>query len=333
LKRLFLILITLLFSTSVFAAGSETISFTKKEIAFFKWGNKDKEVGCNKIDEIVHHGSDPKNTSRFRSFRAPVDLKIDGNGNVYIDGWNQRIFVISPDGRSIKTINNKTTGGFSAVDEEGDIYGSYYKEGEPFGFIRTTPDGTQEIHKDFKLSYVENGIAYEKIKKNIRSLKLFDVGDKPEKLPVRLSLWSYSENVKADLKIDQVNGVFTIDTKKINKHLKKINRKLNSDKIQINYDDKNGVRVGIDFLGIDDDGNSFFLHYSPQLHADDPWSDVSVNVYSSAGQKVSKIPIESDYFSQQLYTNEFAIDIQGNLFQMSEEKDGVHILKWSKIKP
>ncbi len=59
MNKLFLILITLLFSASAFAADSGPISFTKKEIAFFKWGTGKNEVKLVKTEEEnIIHGTD-----------------------------------------------------------------------------------------------------------------------------------------------------------------------------------------------------------------------------------------------------------------------------------
>lgn len=323
------------FIATVFAqSNTGSIAFTKKEIAFFKWGNGKNEVTCSNFNTVIHRGSDEKNNLDVQSFRAPVDLKIDGYNNIYIDGGNERIFVISSDGSSIKTINSNTTGGLGIVDEEGNIYGPYYKNGQLLGSIRTNPDGSQTVYKNFELRHVVNGIGYEIKKKKIRTIKIYDTDNKSEKLPplmFPMNLRAYSPTGEGDYLEDPKKGLITIYTNKINSHLAKINKRINTDKILIQTDENSSNGIVIHLLGIDDKGNTYILNYKTGLHIDDPWSKVYVKVYSSDGKAIATIPIENDYFSKQLVPNEFALDVQGNLYQMWRSKDGVHILKWENF--
>jgi hypothetical protein len=323
LNKLFLILITLLFSASAFAADSGPISFTKKEIAFFKWGTGKNEVKLVKTEEEnIIHGTD-EGGKRY-SYRWPHSLKLDGNDNIYFGGGNGRIFIVSADGKSIKTINGEKTGGLGGVDGEGDIYAAYYKKDKnEFDLIVTKPDGTQKIYENFDPIYEDNGIVYNNGKS--KAITITDNGDKPEKRPPSLMQGDKSDYMK------KYPNTFTIFTEKINQHLKKINRQIDIDKIQIKIEGKGRLHLISDFIGVDDNPNFyFFCGFSPGPGINDPWEAACVMVYSSSGEKISQVPLELDSLNGQTSGGEVGLDIQGNIFHKWANKDGIHILKWTK---
>ncbi len=321
--NLTLLVVTFVFH-SVLAQSNSPISFTKKEIAFLKWGDGRNEVKLNKTKhKLIDRSKGVTETKEFVSWTR--DIKIDGNDNIYFRGGNDKIFIVSSDGSSIKTISAKKTGGLMDVDDDGDIFAPYHKIGEPEGFIRTKPDGTQEDFKHFSANYMENGIAYD-INKN-KAITIADKGDQPEKLPPRL----FSRVGEVDYGINAGGELCTIYTKKINKHLKKINQKIDADKIHIKVEEKDGMPPRSQFLGIDDNGNSYFLcGYYGGRNSSVPWKETYVMVYSQTGQKLTEIPVDTDYFDKQLVWTEFKIDIHGMLFQMWTSEDGIHIFKWTK---
>jgi len=321
LTPIFSLLILIFLNHSVFAQSNSTISFTKKEIAFFKWGEGDNQIRLKKGHS--HHNGQATTEEVNVQYYWPRDLKIDGTDDVYIQDGKGHTFIISSVDGSVKTVN---VGGFRAVDEAGNMYSLYYVAGEPYGLIVTKPDGTQKIYKNFDMKYEENGIAYDL--NNNKAITIFDNGDQPEKLPPQLFSRWLSKNYDGDFK-KEANNLFSISTKKINKHLKKINRRIDSDQIQIKIEKKNSAAVEAYLLGVDDDGESYFLcGYRESIHLTSPWSDIYVRVYSQAGVKIAEIPIDSDYFDK--HVSGFALDIHGNFFQMLASEDGMHILKWIK---
>lgn len=309
-QKVILISILFLSFSYIFAFGqtsSAPISFTKKEVAFFKWGEIDKK---NPIS---------KEYSRF----YPKVLHIDGYDNLYFVTEQSQIFIVPSDGSPVKKNSLGKAGGVFIVDEEGNCYSSYYKKGEPWGFILTKPDGSQTEYKNFNLDFEENGIIYDL--KNNKALTITDHGTKPEKLPPRLFITKGETN----LKINYPNS-FTIYTEKINKHLKKINRRIDSDKIRIKIEEKNDVKALANLIGIDDDGNSyFFCAYQSQVR-DGPWNEADVMVYSQKGQKIAEIPLELNFYDKQAFYKEVVSNIRGDIFQMWASEDGVHISKWTK---
>jgi hypothetical protein len=274
--------------------SSTPISFTKKEIVFLNWGSGENEVKLIKNEEPnIYHGIDQG--GKKYTYLWPDDLKLDGNGNLYFSDWNKRVFIISPDGRSVKTISAEKTGGLLVVDEEGNIYGSRHKKGESTYFILTKPDGTQQIYKDFFPSYEENGVVYDRFVN--KALTILNNGEKPEKFPFQFFT---DEN---EIERGQHNDSFSIRTEKINKHLKKIYKKINSEKIQINIEDKTvgnlRTRPIADFMGVDEHADFyFFCKYSIGPGIEAPWGEADVMVFSQTGQKIGEIPIMLDEFHE-----------------------------------
>ncbi len=299
LKRLLLLLSFALFFSPVFAGDSEKISFTKKEIAFFKW-NYFKKDG-KKCDIFI-----------------PKVLHIDGDDNLYFLYWNDLVYVVSADGKTVKKIDWGNNGGLEIVGENGNLYSQIIgKKGEGVGFILTKPDGSKIEYKNIPLSSVKNGIAYDSSKQE--SITITDEVDKPERLPAQLH-WEAKHRNK-----------FTIYTDKLNSHLKNIKRHVNPEKIQIEIEKKDGLRGDYTLIGVDDNGDTyFFCFYLPLEVRDGPWVEADVMVYSIGGQKIAEIPLELDYFSKQTFDKDVLINIHGDVFQMWVSQDGVHISKWAK---
>lgn len=261
-------------------------------------------------------------TNETPSVYWPRQLIIDGDDNIYLNGGNSQIFIIAPDGSSVKTISSKKTGGLASVDENGNIYGFYNPEGEPSGFIVTKPDGTQNVFKNFKLSLVENGVAYDL--QNNKAITIANNDDKPEKLPPRLLKIYKGENDFEKKSYDS----FVIFSKKINEHLKKINRQIDTDEVRIKVEEDNGLPVFADLLGVDDNENFYFLCGYTLQSSSLPWEKAYVMVYSQTSQKLAEVPIDLDYFDK--HVSGIALDIYGNFFQLLASEDGIHILKWAK---
>src|SRR5579871_2398688 len=315
-----------IFPSIIFAQSDAPISFTKEEIAFFKWGTSETEVKLSTggISQRAKKNSKPEKTV-LNQYRWANTFRMDGNDNLYFNGGNGFIFVVSPDGNSIKTISIEKTGGFSTVDEMGNVYSFFHKKGEPLGFILTRPDGTQENYADFDLGHVENGIAYEKKEKGDRAVTIFNNNNTPEKKPPLLFPKLTSNQTEADFEKDFVTGTFTFDTAKINKHLEKINKRIDNEKVQI----KLGFNNDQNFMGVDDDENFYFkicTHESTAIYT--PCKAAYVAIYSSRSLKLAEVPIEKNYFDGQCGPTD--IDIHGNIFEMVAFQDGIHIYKWAK---
>ena len=335
---------TLLFGISYIAAFGQTssvpISFTKKEIAFFKWGSGENEVG-RKIktwedrlkDEIVVDKRtglrmptpvlSETQKKRILQFWGPPMLALDGNDNLYLsDSVNQRTIFISPDGTKRRIITYVT--GYFNVDDLGNIYDSYFKKDET-GFICFRPDGKKDVYKNFELGYMENGIAYDP--KNNKSITIYANGDKPEKLPAnRIFCEKDKQNFDDGL----------IDTSKSKNHFKKIGREITADKVRIHFD-RHGKYPGAvsqpDFLGVDDDLHFYFVYRFADLDVNKPEGktvEEYVAVYDSSGKKLSEIPLDFDFYESTDYRNLITLNIRGDIYQAWEANDGVHIIKWTK---
>jgi hypothetical protein len=131
MNKLGLLILTasIIYPAMIFAQSDSPITFTKKEIAFIKYGNGEKE------------------TSWGRSF-----IQIDGNDNVYFYNGNGQLLVVSSNGKSIKVMDGKKITNLRIIDAEGNIYSPVYKKGSPPGFVMTKPDGTQTEYPNFDLS-------------------------------------------------------------------------------------------------------------------------------------------------------------------------------------
>jgi len=327
LNKFFLITITLLFSASVFAADSEKISFTKKEIAFFKWGSGEYEVGLSKNESPnILHGQDLGGKKVvYDWFRR---MELDGSDNIYFANGNGQIIIVSSDGHVRETISMEKTGGLKDVDDVGDIYGNYFKKGEPTGFIITKPDGTQTVYKNFMFGGIENGIVYPLRVKEMEGkapITVFLNKDTPVgNLP--RSLMSPLEQMDFD---NPDYHTFIIHTEKLNKRLKARNRKIDVDKISIKTEPKGRWWPINHLIGLDDDGDSYILcEYSNSSTREGPEFEADVMVYSQNGQKIIEVPIGLDYFDKHI--SSLKTDIEGSVFQMWANKDGIHILKWTK---
>jgi hypothetical protein len=330
IKLIFSSLLFFIFINSLAFSQSSpnSVTFTKKEIAFFKWGDGPNEVGITKHEEEdIVQGTDAGD--KIVTYEWPRGLDIDGNDNLYFGNGNGQIFIISSEDGSVKTISWKKTGGLWMVDGDGNIYARSFNKGKQPGFILTRPDGSQRIYQNFDFCYVENGVAYN-LKKD-ESITITDKGDKPEKLPPSLLDVSVGKN-DSDKKYQDTSLTFIIGVEKINKHLKKINRQLNVNKIQVSIEKKKGLGLLSDLFGVDDDGNSYFLcsYLAGKLAKSNQESSAYIMVFSQTGKKLAEIPIQPDYFDQQNSTNEFKLDIHGNIFQMLALADGMRIIKWQK---
>lgn len=288
------------FPTLILAQSDSSVSFTKKEIAFFKWGVGEKETEWHS-----------------------TAIRIDGNDDVYFYNGNGQVLIVSSDGASIKAMDGKKIANLWAVDGEGNIYSSVYnKRDKSSGFVITKPNGNQTEYKNFNLCYVENGIAYDC---SGNAITITDIDDGPEKLPPTLL------SIKGEVDFEELSDhSVIIHTEKINKHLKKINRHIDAGKIKIKFEVKNRFwPFNTNLIGIDDKGNFYFLcGYTHGPHFEDPWKEAYIMVYSTTGKKISEIKLDLDFYGQQTSDNELKLDIHGNIYQSWTSEDGLHILKW-----
>ncbi|MGH2611948.1 MAG: hypothetical protein ACRDFB_02735, partial [Rhabdochlamydiaceae bacterium] len=251
----------------VWAQSDSPISFAKKEIAFFKWGNEPNEVG---VIQIKSGGTKfEKKTGQvvgeIKTIVRPGNgaLHIDADDNLYFSNGKDGIFVVSDDGGVIKKIDSDDWRNFCMVDAQGNIYfryskqGKFYSEkGKSFGFVMEKKDGTRVLYRNLDLGYVENGVAYPSDifgSDNEQPLTLYGVNlKKSKKLPVHLSFRDQGVERKGD-------GSFVIRTKKLNERLAEIGKKISPDEIFIKLDKKLNVAPFSFFLGVADNGNSYFL--------------------------------------------------------------------------
>ncbi len=325
-----------LLSLALAQSTSGSISFSKKEIAFFKWGNGTNEIGHkietkedrlkNKPVDIDKETGLPEPTPILSAEEKKIInrywgitlIRLDGNDNIYLsDPTNHRMFFIKSDGKVIRSINNAGVG-FFYVDEAGDVINPYFKRDDS-GFICTHPDGTQTVYKYFDFGYLNNGIVYDQARK--KAITILDNGDKAEKFAVG-----------GEVKYDKNFGLI-ISTQDLNKHLRKINKHIDRDSIGIKFEEEKGFYHWQEFLGFDDDGNAYVLWGFPNHNAShvNQLNDAFVGVYSPEGSNLAKVPFDIDYYKpDDLTRNLFVINSRGDIYQAWESDDGVHIFKWVK---
>jgi hypothetical protein len=352
-----LLLISIFVTHSVLAQTNSSINFTKKEIAFFKWGTGANEVGIGGISQedvnkdTQNHKKINKETGevvpetsglKAGSFIPQTRLKIDGNDNVYFaDSINNRIFVVSSDGSLIRTINGFGRVPYFDVDETGNVFSSQVKRGDPNGLTCIKPNGEKIFYKDFRLGHIENGVLYgsaadEAITTTIngnksiqplnKAITIIDTGNNEEKLPPRLFSGPGGDFYGGDQDKEIV-----IDTRKINQHLKKIGNHIDVEKIEIKVEKKPKLSSWSDVLGVDDIGNVYiFCSYKDGYTWRSKVVEAYIDVYSPTGARLARI---SDSFSNGGYSLEkstLGIDIKGNLFRILSSDNGVHIIEWVK---
>jgi hypothetical protein len=310
-KLIFTSLLFVFVNSLAFSQSSpNSVTFTKKEIAFLNWGKGPKEVSLGKDEFMGNEGS------KVINYDYPRQLWVDGNGNLYfLDRCrdDKRIFVVSADGQSIKTIEFDKTGGIADVDEDGNIYA--LKLG---GFILTRPDGTQRTYDNFNFFEVVDGVVYDRMHQ--QAVTIADHGNEPEKFTPRLFA---SDIGYKDLKS------FTIRSSKINEHLKKINRHLDVDSIHIKVNSRNDLGYA-NFIGVDDDGLAYCLYSYTLNNISGPFEEADVVVYSQLGQEIGRFQLPLRDFDKQIDINSIFLDIHGNIYQMLASEDGLHLLKWQK---
>lgn len=303
-------------------AFAQEITFTKKEIAFFQWGNGNNEIANssqNPQTKVAHYkvykGTKTpvpvvpeKNTNTISTY-----LKIDGSDNVYVsDPFHHRVFVIPSGESEIRVIKNASTYG---VDEAGDIISALsYKDGlSDFECIK--PNGERVVYKNFALGIVENGVIHEANGK--QPITILDIGDKPEKLPP--SLFSEVEN--------ETHAGFDLKTEKVNKHLKKINHKIDGEKIHLSWETKKGFIANGYIQGVDDLGNIYVMviYYRGWIRPDTETQGF-LFIYSPTGEILSKVPLEKNMN----VGLSIPIDVHGNFFTSVSSENGVHVFKWEK---
>ncbi len=293
--------------------SSGPISFTKKEIAFFKWGDGGNEIGNNnsasplKATHKAHKGSNrEENTSadsEKNKFLVYTHLKIDGKDNVYVnDPFHNRVFVISPDGSEIRTVDHANT---HDVDEAGDIISFLTWKNAFSDYEIIMPNGQRTVYKHIKdPEIIENGIFHDADGKN--AVTLFDVGNKTEKTsPKRFFGIENETHVGFDLKTG------TTDSRKVH----------------ITYDEKEGLTAKGDLLGLDDQGNYYVqvTYREMASQADSEIENVLV-VYSPIGKILCRVSLESNF----QMSSGIILDKNGNFFIAISNKNGVYIYKWIK---
>ena len=303
--------------------SSAPISFTKKEIAFFKWGDGEKEIGrhrptargvIHKINKKTGKEEPSLNVSDESINSVSLNMKVGGIDKIYLrDSYHRRIFIIPTSGGSISVINNAN---LYAVDKNGEIISVVsYKDGlADFECIKST--GERAEHKNFKLDLdsVEHGVVRDAIGE--KSVTLFVNDNKPEELP---------PDVSSDIE-NETNEGFDLKTGKINKHLEKLNRKIGVNKVHIGWELKKGY-VAMGYLeGVDDLGDLYVrvIYYEGWIR-DDTKTESWFLIFSPQGKVLFRIPLDG------ILSTGPIIDIHGNFFGCLSANDGVHIYKWEKI--
>jgi hypothetical protein len=328
-KKTFIsILLFFVFSPSEFFGGSipSAPNFTKKEIAFFKWGQANENINL-KVEERQKVNSGTREATISKSFYWPRYFKMDGNDKIYFDNWNGQILVLSDEGQVIKSLDTEKTGNLFDVDGGGNLYGGYNKKNKKIGFIRTKPDGSQVIYNNFILNRVENGVAYpfHGVGNNKNEpITFYDVSNKPKTLPPS---YYYLKQTKY--------GSLSIPTKNINDYYASNHKMITGTNIRITIPEMDGEVPYYHLFGITEDGLCYFFcgyqkKYTPPSN---PWDRAYVLIFSSIGKLIEKIPVETDYFDGQILAGEMSVDIHGNFYQMLALKDGVHFIKWELNEP
>lgn len=321
------------------AQSNAPISFTKKEIAFFKWGNGTNEVGMGSLSKTAieedarRHKIINKKTGEVITetpvtqpgpFIPEIILRLDGEDNVYFsDSIHGRVFVVDSNGNVIRFVILKGAGRYFKVDEVGDVLFDYQEnKGEKRNLVCVKPSGEKMVYKNFRLGRLEGGVAYDAYNKNKAITIVKENGTK--ELPIR-------DIPIKNLKTTNDIG-FAINTDKIIEQLKKHGHQSEIKEIDVKLEKKENLSPWWNVIGIDEAGNIYTLIYyktigSP-MHA--KVIESFIDVYSLEGVRQSRI-IEPSYLGSLFPTpDHFAIDGQGNIFQILPSKDGVHIVKWVK---
>jgi len=296
-KRQKLILILILFvsfSSKAFCqSASNSISFTKKEIAFFKWGDGANEIGMSwednteqvkKMDYKVSKKTGEVVSMSITPTIGPIlprtELHIDGNGSIYFsDSVHKRIFVLSPDGEKERTIEAGNDSNFR-VDEVGDVFFYDYKVGEPQGLTCVKLDDRKFFYKNIKLSYIESGVAYDANKE----ISITDNGNKPQK-PLLFGTVEKSEG--------DGNYIIYIHSRKFwNDHV--VTGRPFDDKsdngykeIPVKIEKKHKLEYTAEVLGIDGANDVYVLgSYRSGLPAHFNYFDFNVDIYSLNGDRL-----------------------------------------------
>ncbi len=330
----------------LFAQSDSPVSFTKKEIAFFKWGDGSNEFGQGYITEKDVRKDIESNTATDKKIgvvvpgksdlkvgpvRSLITMLIDGENNIYLaDSIHKRIIVVAPDGNVTKSIDKMRKGSEFDVDEFGNVFFDYIDEKEKMpNLVWVKPDGTRTEFKDNGLSWVVHGVAYNPYDRK-KSVTIMSIDDtKPEKLPPRLFGGSKDPDVGGG---SRGMDLF-VSYKNINRHLKKINRQIDVDHVRIKIEQKDKLTSWATVLGVDDNGNVYTLcayKNGPNLNTYYKVVEAYIDVYSPMGERLTRIPDSSCLGGYAQTVSNFAIDIKGDIFHILESEDGVHIIEWVK---
>lgn len=316
-KHLFFILRIFVYfcGLSFFCTNAFTgLKYMKKEVVFMKWGSGENEVGLlmNGVGDGVTYCIGPR------------VMDIDGEENIYVmDGKNRRIKVFSPEGKPLRVIVlGKNEGGILSVDEDGEILTEGLHEKKGSYPILIKKNGERVKYKQIEGDFLEGGIIYD-----MDGNKVQTVNENSDSTTRKHALHLFHDK---DYERDTGGKVSVKISQFKNRFFEKYKKNLTSNNLNFNLPKKNGYLIESSIIGMDNAANIYVLWgYGPSVHTDRLYEEY-ISIFSVDGELIWKIPIQLDMCANSVYPDLFMIDASGNIYQLLNLEDGVHVYKWVK---
>jgi len=309
------------------SARAEMEQYEPDVILSLPWGNGPNEIGYAK------DGPEDQEGLRW----GPSAIALDRNGNIYIlESVNRRVKVFDQTGKLLKNFPIKRTPSDIYVDIHGNIWGL---DGADPKIYKYTPDGTHieticyQLNKDIRGGLrkidVQDGKIY--------ALGFYDYASEFEVKHVKIiGKGEEGEDVKSatleriDRFLPRSRNYYRIE--KISDQISKFVISDRSSRVLASIE---FTRIypyeGIDFLSEDKSGNVYLI-----ILCSIEKGDYRLHFYSEiwkctpSGKLVAKIgPIFRTFYTH-AEGQWLVVDDIGNVYQLTTEKEGVKVIKWSK---
>ncbi|MDD5772633.1 MAG: hypothetical protein PHX78_04110 [bacterium] len=319
---LFIITISILF---VRPLKSETVpdsasEYAKKEIVFIKWGDGENEVELEEEDVEDSYGGEIIRIT-------PKGIKVDGKGNIYFeDSVTSEIVKYNIEFKKIEKYKSSEGIFKILVDKEQDGLYILNSSDNSVDVILTGKDRAKKINRaisDFLLKSdlkIKNKILFSGTKKKIS----FDETDTSNiELLDEKSISEYDLSAKNSLvKYKVIEPLYTYYFY----NLKKIGAACDEIKYKTGYSSEY-----LGFINVDKNKNIYYLFSKSPIIEYDPIQYFIVKM-DPAMCKIDIIFLEIDKFTGYMVEPREYVDVDynGNIYQLVNEKYGVHILCWRK---
>lgn len=297
--------------------------YTRNEILFMKWGEGENEAGLKEDDVENEYGEN--GISRV----TPTGIKIDGNGNIYFeDIVNWKAVKYNPENKVIEKFESNEGFLKILVDKEQDGLYILNSSDNTADIILTGKNRTRKIDRNISDYLVKtnlkikNKVLYSGKKKKVS----FDEKDTTDiKLQAEDAIPEYDFNSKdAHIKFSinkSSNTIRFYNMKQAGAACDEINHKID---FPLNY---NG------FIDIDKNKNIYYLFDNSVIGQEDPVKYFVVKINPDLCE-IEIIPMEMDDFTGYMPApvEYVAVDINGNIYQLLNKDDGVHVFCWSREK-